>query len=579
MILGVTMPLTIKSTWNPDGSEKRIIEFLRKLFKDDSEEIFLFHNVLLDHFEDGNNSLPIRPDLVLVSASRGIAIIEVKSWKEYSFEGNHVILNEGAKELNPIVKAQRYYFNFHEILKSRNPKCKLQMSQLKCHLVFTNLIHDPNLKGRFFETHFMDYSNTLVPEDIFNNTSLSSNLLNELMSFLHPAFHFCANTQSRLNDDFSQLDPKQEQVITKSPYGHYLVSGVPGSGKSILVISRALYLKELCPDWNILILCSNKNLQLKHQRDLIQRTSGHADNINCQTYISFLYKSCDPTIKEIKESHDLDYKDKLELYREKALPANNWDAIIVDEYQDFTDKDFDIILKSCKKHTAIVKKEIRHTESLFLAGDMLQKIREEGCSYSWDKMNIHIKGRSTILKTSYRCTSEILKISLNYLKGFNKTLEAEVNRFYEGTDDIEHGESITQSVSFSDKWWEIEIIELCNSIQNLIRNDVELSNIIIIAPNSQHGQIKSLLKNELAHGLLLTTQHTVKGLEASHVFIFNLSSILLHMEKTPTVKARMVYMLLTRANLHIHLNCYGMKNDDFNRLKEIVNEMRTKKIA
>lgn len=569
------MPLIVKRSWNPTGSEKTVLDHLKRVFKNDKEDIYLFHNVLIDHFKDSKNLVqPIKPDFILVSKRRGIAIIEVKSWEQFDLSGDHAILKKGQIVLNPLITAQNYYFNFHKIIKSRNSECDLTSLHLKSHIVFTNQIHNPDLMGRFFESHFMNYTDTLEINSIFNNSSLSSNLFDDIMSFLDPSLHFNINAQT------NHLDEKQAHIISKSPYGHYLVSGVPGSGKSILVVSRALYLKEVCPDWKILILCSNRNLSNKHQQDLEQRTGNLVNDIECQTYISFIANLCDTKDEDINnQKTTASYSSKLKLYREKAIPKNEWDAIIIDEYQDFTDKDFEIILNSCKKHEAIINKKSQTIESLFLAGDMLQKIREEGCSYSWEKMNIHITGRSIILKNSYRCTPEILNISLQYLKSYNKTLEVEVNKFYEGTDDIQHGESKDQSMLFSERWWEEEITEMCNSIQQLAANGVLLSNIIVIAPKSHHEPLSSFLKKEIKNGLILASPHTVKGLEASHVFVFNLSSMLHRMQKNPTIKARMVYMLMTRGNVRVFVNSYG-QDEDFNKLKEIASLIRSgKKIA
>lgn len=568
------MSLIVKRSWNPTGSEKTVLDHLKRIFKHEKEDIYLFHNVLIDHFKDSKNLVqPIKPDFILVSKSRGIAIIEVKSWEDFSLNGDHAILKKGQIVLNPLITAQNYYFNFHKIIKSRNNECELMPLHLKSHIVFTNQIHNPDLMGRFFESHFMNYTDTLEINSIFNDSPLSANLFDDIMSFLDPSLHFNMNSQT------SHLDEKQAQIISKSPYGHYLVSGVPGSGKSILVVSRALYLKEVCPDWKILILCSNRNLSDKHQKDLEQRTGNLVDNIECQTYISFIADLCDSKDEELSnQKNTTSYSSKLKLYREKAIPKNEWDAIIVDEYQDFTDKDFEIILNSCKKHEAIINKKIQMIESLFLAGDMLQKIREEGCSYSWEKMNIHITGRSTILKNSYRCMPEILNISLQYLKSYNKTLEAEVNKFYEGTDDIQHSKSQDQSMLFSERWWEEEITEMYNSIQQLIANGVQLSNIILIAPKSHHGPLFSFFKKEIKNGLILATPHTVKGLEASYIFVFNLSSMLHRMQKNPTVKARMVYMLMTRGNFRVFVNSYRL-DEDFIRLKKIACQIRSRKIA
>jgi len=37
-------------------------------------------------------------------------------------------------------------------------------------------------------------------------------------------------------------------------WGHYMITGLPGSGKTVALISRAIYLARVFPDWNVLIL-------------------------------------------------------------------------------------------------------------------------------------------------------------------------------------------------------------------------------------------------------------------------------------------------------------------------------------
>lgn len=573
------MSLIIKRSWNPDGSEKKILDYLKKLFKNEKEDILLFHNILVDNIKSEDKLYPIKPDIILLSKSRGIALIEIKSWLDFNVENNFVKLSNGEKALNPIITAQNYYFNFHRIIRSRNSNLNLHQLNLRCHLLFINQIYNPDLTGRYFDTHFINYSTTLTKDAIFNNSPLEEDIYQELLSFLDPSNHFSVTKQSTLEKCYYELDDKQTQIINKNPYGHYLVSGIPGSGKSILVVSRAIYLQELFPHWKILIICTNRNLSEKHKKDLTSRLGESAThNIYCKTYISFLSELV-PNKDLLKDIQQLSrYEEKINRYKEYAIPTPRWDAILVDEYQDFNKSDFSIILKSCNEFEALINKEVRKTQNLFLAGDMLQKIREDGCCYSWDDMNIYITGRSTTLKSSYRCTSEILKVSLEYLKKSNNTLKDEVKRFYDGTDDIIHREVYEPSIHFSDKWISNEIVELGNNVQILLKQNVPPCDIIIIAPTHYHAELNFIFKEYLKEGLLITGHHTVKGLESSYVFVLNLPQMIKYLHDSPTTKARMIYMIMTRANKHIEIHSSDKNDPDYLKLIELVKDVRERNL-
>ncbi|MFW1480575.1 UvrD-helicase domain-containing protein, partial [Vibrio parahaemolyticus] len=63
------------------------------------------------------------------------------------------------------------------------------------------------------------------------------------------------------------LDFEQEEFAKKVPNGHYMVSGIPGSGKTVILLSRALHLAQRYETYSILVLTYTKALanKLKHQ--------------------------------------------------------------------------------------------------------------------------------------------------------------------------------------------------------------------------------------------------------------------------------------------------------------------------
>ena len=48
--------------------------------------------------------------------------------------------------------------------------------------------------------------------------------------------------------------------VTLKAHGHYTITGIPGSGKTYALVSRAVYLASSNPDWRIAIVCFNEQL-------------------------------------------------------------------------------------------------------------------------------------------------------------------------------------------------------------------------------------------------------------------------------------------------------------------------------
>ena len=119
-----------------------------------------------------------------------------------------------------------------------------------------------------------------------------------------------------------------------------------------------------------------------------------------------------------------------------------YDAILIDEYQDFKDHWIQLCLKVCKKH----EHNGVETENLFLAGDRLQSIYNSK-GHSWKSIGVNIVGRSKLLKTSYRSGSDHINLALDYLMDDEK-LRKEIEKFYEGRDGVSCISDIDNSIDF-----------------------------------------------------------------------------------------------------------------------------------
>lgn len=68
--------------------------------------------------------------------------------------------------------------------------------------------------------------------------------------------------------------------------------------------------------------------------------------------------------------------------------------------------------------------------------------------------------------------------------------------------------------------------------------------------------LQSVFKNEIEKGLVVGTYHDVKGFEFPYVFVFNLGTFDLVLKEQPKLKAKIIYMCLTRSNAYVHITSF-----------------------
>lgn len=78
-----------------------------------------------------------------------------------------------------------------------------------------------------------------------------------------------------------ELTKQQEKCVTFKPEGDLLIQGIPGSGKSTILLARAAYLKETLPKDSLLVLTFSRALT-NYTRQLCQKTI--STPINAKTF-------------------------------------------------------------------------------------------------------------------------------------------------------------------------------------------------------------------------------------------------------------------------------------------------------
>jgi superfamily I DNA/RNA helicase len=407
-------------------------------------------------------------------------------------------------------------------------------------------IYADELKELSFETFF--------PKGI---KELKAKELAVIRGIIFPEIQLQTSVQDELSQIIQTLDIEQELFAKRVPIGHYLISGVPGSGKTVVLIARAIHLLKQYPNWKIAIVTYNKSLTKKINSRLetlnasLYLTEINLLNIEVTTFHSFALKVANVRIPQY--ASQIFWDDELP---NKALSVAKpkYDAILVDEYQDFKNSWLKVCIKSLKSY-----KDAKGEEqvNLFMAGDRLQSIYNP-TAINWSQdIGLDMRGRSKIFKQSYRAGKEHLDFSLKYLMS-DDSLKKEVEKFYEGNDKIESKTELKNSLLFV----EGQFNEVVNKISNLLNEGYLYSDILILANTWQEAkrfygylppylkEKSKVLKNVEENMMNIMTYHSAKGLENKISILLNVDSI--HEKK-------LLYVGTTRASekLYIHSSSFS----------------------
>lgn len=292
-----------------------------------------------------------------------------------------------------------------------------------------SLLFNSSLKYLFKE----DISNINL-DKIFDDNDLEYTVddLNRIRISLFPEIEVVTIESSKgENSVIKALDFEQEEFAKRIPIGHYMVTGVPGSGKTVILLSRAIHLVKENPNWKVLILTYNKSLSYKldkiaeNFKNDINNKNVNIDNIEVRHF----HRETRRLSKGATKPYDMDSNTWFneEVVRIASKNASEqYDAILIDEYQDFRMSWIELCVKLCKGYT--LDNSGREVKNIFLAGDRLQSIYNNK-DVSWKSIGIDMRGRSKLLKTSYRSAKQHMSLALDFLKN-DKLLKAEVENFY-----------------------------------------------------------------------------------------------------------------------------------------------------
>lgn len=564
--------------------ERSLLNKIKKLYEDVDNECYLYIQPKLKNLE---------PDFILIDSLKGVCLIEVKDWSiGYLSDVNriNVTTTDGKTLKNPIFKTNQYFnlakgiFESEDILYNEDGFLKINIYSKT---VFINIsseeIRENNLERLFNQppTKYIT-SNDIRNLSIDNLFSIEScNIDKEdllaIRSILFPEIKISqiVDKKKSNNSSIKALDADQERFAKRLPYGHYMVSGVPGSGKTVILLSRALHLIRQNPEWKIRIVTYNKSLASKIEKRIDEFADEYKfmginiENISVSTFHKLALEVAHIGVPQKKD--DEWWKETLPKEAlEKAKPR--FDAILIDEYQDFYDSWIELSVKVCKTHKYTNNKnETVEGKNLFLAGDRLQSIYNPK-EQSWKSLGIDMRGRSVLLKRAYRTGKSHINLALDFLMK-EDLLKKEVENFYEGRNDIENENVTDNEVIFLEGNYKVInnlLMELVykvgykpQDILILCREWRECNKLFRSLENSLKNKAK-VTKEPVESLITITTYYSSKGLEAPVCILTDVSKF-----KSTTLKSKdliqrkLLYVGMTRASERLYIHAGDYEEDSF----------------
>lgn len=419
--------------------EKRVFRFL--------EEAARPHKNFICWYEPPIGSSGKEPDFILFGKKLGLLVIEVKDWTSQQIISYNphqftiLVSGKTEKKTNPDKQAKGYVNRLKERLKEfpeffsdhfkYKGKLKIPMGRI---MVFPNISWDEYSESKF--KWFIESERSFFKEDFDAAGEIlsdpSGRKFHEKISRVFP-FPFEGLTQKetdklsfilwpeaqinlplrkvsgkpRFLKEVLALDQVQARLALHLKPGHQIIKGPPGSGKTLILVHRCCHLSKYNPQVKkILLACYNIAL-VGYLKRLIQ-DNGLGTGINGIEVCHF-FELCARVLgepvhyeNEDSEYYDLVTREALERVLNGRSRAGPFDAILVDEGQDFDGGMLKILLNL-----------LRPGGDLVISLDSYQDLyRRRG---SWKSLGIKVSGRTRHLRRVYRSTVEIFDATQRFI--------------------------------------------------------------------------------------------------------------------------------------------------------------------
>lgn len=382
------------------------------------------------------------PDFVIIDPANGLIFLEVKDWKLSTLQHvdpQKVTLGtaQGEKhEQNPLSQVREYACATVERL-SQDPKLQQKTGLYKGKLniawaygvVFTNIARHQLTtlsSGDVVESIF-PRSLTICQDEMTESVSLSAfrtKISGLFTTRFRPAVtpvirdilrrhlfpEIAIPVKNKRNQVCRVMDLQQEVLARNLGEGHRVIHGVAGSGKTLILLYRCLYLSETTTR-PVLVLCFNIILANYIRECIADR------GLSNRVHVYHFHDWCASAARKFNLSVSREglFFDNCFAALDNAVNSGavvdaGYDAVLVDEGHDFDRRWLSLIARLFDNTT----------RSLLLMYDDAQSLyrREKALNFSLASVGIQAQGRTSILRVNYRNPRRILNFAYAFSRDY-----------------------------------------------------------------------------------------------------------------------------------------------------------------
>ncbi len=395
-------------------------------------------------------------DFVIVHPWRGLLLLEVKDWKLDSIQSmNQVstVLKDGKTVSNPLEQARQCAYKLVQQLE-KDPQLIKHGGKHRGKLVFPygyGVVLTNITRQQFSSTDLdevLPWNRVLCKDEMLESTDpedfqqclwnmfdyqfsmpLSVPQLDRIRWHIFPEIRITAQgsllpdpltqtkaepetTETLLPDILKVMDMQQEQLARSIGSGHRVIHGVAGSGKTLILGYRCLYLAKLLHK-PILVLCYN--IALAARLRALMEEKGINDKVSVYHFHDWCGEQLRAYHIDRPQAQGQEYVEALvdtviTSVENGRIPRGQYGAIMIDEGHDFEPEWLKLI-------SGMVDPE---SDSLLLLYDDAQSIyhTQNSLKFSLSSVGIKAQGRTTILKLNYRNTDEVFGFAYRFARQY-----------------------------------------------------------------------------------------------------------------------------------------------------------------
>ncbi|MET3209197.1 UNVERIFIED_CONTAM: superfamily I DNA and RNA helicase [Paenibacillus sp. PvR008] len=584
-----------------------------------------------------------RPDFVIIGPDLGLVVLEVKDYTKstlHQINQDEWMLHTSAGETRTVKSPLKQARDNARLISDQLKKDKNLLQGLSGYLkfsygygtAFTRLkqedfiklglynVIDPSfvLRRDEIDTDDEGFSSETLMEKLFGMFTLQSKRRYTLTDEDIQAIRFHLFPEVRISAEFKEPVPYQDQLLLSlhniktmdlhqenmaKQLGdrHRLIRGVAGSGKTLVLVSRAKMLAQAHPDWKILVLCYGIPLsrtlkqwigqKMREPEDLFDFANAECkwESSNIEVYNFHEWLGSHMRIKDSAIPELLEKLDK----SEAIVPI--YDAILIDEGQDF-EPDWLRLVSHCLNPD---------TKSLLLVEDRAQSIFKRKNSLA-QETGLDFRGRSKILSINYRNTAQIVQFAWGFYRSHSQLQNKVQSGSLEGVEIIppqstkrkgpepifrrcrnirEEMDFIIKSITFLRQEKAIPLDDI--AILYRVQNSYKISYINEIKSSLQKHQVPYTWMTESRESkrnfireeetVKISTLDSAKGLDFRAVFIVAIENMPFKREEVEEREVSLLYIGMTRALEWLFLTYSG--ESKYTLYLDEMHKRKTKNIA